>query len=133
MCDFNLFLKNKIRTVFELEYMCSVFTYVQYIFKCITYMENVLSYNWFKILSPSLQRGKCKVVQCNTLEAVRSFKPVPDSFYCLLGYNPETKRLATTQGQIRVGSMYQVREQFCILTSVLPHNCHIYPFPNDTF
>ena len=31
VCDFILFLKNKIRGIFELEYMCSVFTFVQYI------------------------------------------------------------------------------------------------------
>ena len=30
MCDFILFLKNKIRAIFHLEYMCSVFTFVQY-------------------------------------------------------------------------------------------------------
>ena len=30
MCDFILFLKNKIRSIFELEYMCSVFTFLQY-------------------------------------------------------------------------------------------------------
>ena len=29
--DFILFLKNEIRAIFELEYMCSVFTFVQYI------------------------------------------------------------------------------------------------------
>ena len=29
-CDFILFLKNDIRANFELEYTCSVFTYVQY-------------------------------------------------------------------------------------------------------
>ena len=35
MCEFILFLKNKIRTISELEYMFSVFTFVQYI--CKTY------------------------------------------------------------------------------------------------
>ena len=28
MCDFISFLKNEIRTIYELEYMCSVFTFV---------------------------------------------------------------------------------------------------------
>ena len=32
MCDFILFLNNEIRAIFELEYMCSVFTFVQYTF-----------------------------------------------------------------------------------------------------
>ncbi|XP_045161387.2 arginine-glutamic acid dipeptide repeats protein-like isoform X3 [Mercenaria mercenaria] len=58
-------------------------------------------------------RGKCRVVHCNSLEAARVFKPAADTFYCILGYNPETKRLATTQGQIRVGSMYQARMPEC--------------------
>ena len=30
MCDDILFLTNKRRAIFELEYMCSVFTFVQY-------------------------------------------------------------------------------------------------------
>ena len=30
MCDFILFLKNKIGAIFELEYMCSVFIFVLY-------------------------------------------------------------------------------------------------------
>ena len=31
MCDLILFLKIKLRAIFELEYTCSVFTFVQYI------------------------------------------------------------------------------------------------------
>ena len=31
MCDYILFLRNKIRAIFELEYMRSVFTFVQYV------------------------------------------------------------------------------------------------------
>ena len=31
MCDFILFLKNEIRAMFELEYMCSIFIFVQYV------------------------------------------------------------------------------------------------------
>ena len=34
MYDFSLFLENKIKDIFELDYMCSVFTFVQYIFEC---------------------------------------------------------------------------------------------------
>ncbi|XP_052821101.1 arginine-glutamic acid dipeptide repeats protein-like isoform X2 [Mya arenaria] len=65
-------------------------------------------------------RGKCRVVHCNSLEAARTFHPAADTFYCILGYNPETKRLATTQGQIRVGSMYQARMPEC-KPNVPPH------------
>lgn len=65
-------------------------------------------------------RGKCKVVHCNSLEAARTFRPAADTFYCILGYNPETKRLATTQGQIRVGSMYQVNT---LSNITIPSDC----------
>ena len=39
---------------------------------------------------------------------VRDFVPKVDTFFYVLGYNPETKRLATTQGEIRVGPSHQV-------------------------
>ncbi|WAR14933.1 RERE-like protein [Mya arenaria] len=58
--------------------------------------------------------------QQRLLEAARTFHPAADTFYCILGYNPETKRLATTQGQIRVGSMYQARMPEC-KPNVPPH------------
>jgi arginine-glutamic acid dipeptide repeat-containing protein len=40
----------------------------------------------------------------------KDFRPLADSFFYILGYNPETKRLATTQGEIRVGPSHQVSE-----------------------
>lgn len=40
---------------------------------------------------------------------LKDFVPDENTFYYVLGYNPETKRLATTQGEIRVGSSHQVR------------------------
>ncbi|CAG7835910.1 unnamed protein product [Allacma fusca] len=58
----------------------------------------------------SVLRGLCRVehfAELNTL--IRTFKPGPDSFFYVLGYNPETRRLASTQGEIRVGPSHQAR------------------------
>ncbi|XP_060073172.1 arginine-glutamic acid dipeptide repeats protein-like isoform X3 [Ylistrum balloti] len=54
-------------------------------------------------------RGRCKVSRYHDLSAARDFKPEPDSFFYVLEYNPKTKRLATTQGEIRVGQSHQAR------------------------
>ena len=53
-------------------------------------------------------RGKCQVIHYQDIGSARAFKPAPDVFFYVLGYNPHTKRLATTQGEIRVGSSHQV-------------------------
>ncbi|XP_021346870.1 arginine-glutamic acid dipeptide repeats protein-like isoform X3 [Mizuhopecten yessoensis] len=54
-------------------------------------------------------RGRCKVSRYHDLSAAKDFKPEPDSFFYVLEYNPKTKRLATTQGEIRVGQSHQAR------------------------
>ncbi|XP_052832900.1 arginine-glutamic acid dipeptide repeats protein-like, partial [Octopus bimaculoides] len=54
-------------------------------------------------------RGRCKVQHFKDIVSAREFKPVQDSFFYILGYNPESKRLATTQGEIRVGTSHQAR------------------------
>ena len=46
-------------------------------------------------------RGKCSVVAFSSLSSIADFEADPDAFFYLLGYNPETKRLATLQGEIR--------------------------------
>ncbi|KAK3581384.1 hypothetical protein CHS0354_016232 [Potamilus streckersoni] len=71
-------------------------------------------------------RGKCRVAHYPDTRAAQGFKPTQDNFYYILGYNPETKRLATTQGTIRVGSMYQARMPECKLDVVpqdMPEKC----------
>lgn len=55
----------------------------------------------------SVLRGKCNVSHCIDLKAVREFKPEDDTFFYTLSYNPETRRLASTQGEIRVGASHQ--------------------------
>jgi arginine-glutamic acid dipeptide repeat-containing protein len=42
------------------------------------------------------------------IKAVKEFEPTKDTFFYTLSYNPETRRLASTQGEIRVGASHQV-------------------------
>ncbi|XP_021950630.1 arginine-glutamic acid dipeptide repeats protein isoform X2 [Folsomia candida] len=64
----------------------------------------------------SVLRGLCRVEHVNCSDSshfvsslVKSFKPGPDCFFYVLGYNPETRRLASTQGEIRLGPSHQAR------------------------
>jgi len=54
-------------------------------------------------------RGKCGVLHCLDIVAVKQFEPNDDSFFYTLSYNPETRRLASTQGEIRVGPSHQAK------------------------
>eukprot|EP00092_Neocalanus_flemingeri_P030813 GFUD01033467.1.p1 GENE.GFUD01033467.1~~GFUD01033467.1.p1 ORF type:complete len:950 (-),score=265.55 GFUD01033467.1:432-3281(-) len=54
-------------------------------------------------------RGKCGVTHCTDIVAVKQFDPTEDAFFYTLSYNPETRRLASTQGEIRVGTSHQAR------------------------
>ncbi|XP_072047897.1 LOW QUALITY PROTEIN: uncharacterized protein [Amphiura filiformis] len=51
--------------------------------------------------------GKCDVFHYTDIQAAKDFKAWPDTFFYILGYNPETRRLASTQGEIRVGPSHQ--------------------------
>ncbi len=55
----------------------------------------------------SVLRGKCTVYHCQDIKSVRDFTPLEDTFFFMLAYNPETRRLASTQGEIRVGASHQ--------------------------
>ena len=54
-------------------------------------------------------RGKCGVTHCTDIMAVKQFDPAEDAFFYTLSYNPETRRLASTQGEIRVGTSHQAK------------------------
>ena len=54
-------------------------------------------------------RGKCDVTHCTDIMAVKQFDPADDAFFYTLSYNPETRRLASTQGEIRVGTSHQAK------------------------
>ncbi len=60
-----------------------------------------------KPYSVSMLRGKCKVHHCLDIRAVKEFVPEEDTFFYTLSYNSETRRLASTQGEIRVGASHQ--------------------------
>ena len=55
----------------------------------------------------SVLRGKCVVHYCPDIQALRNFAPDKDTFFYTLSYNPETRRLASTGGEIRVGASHQ--------------------------
>nr|XP_057941117.1 arginine-glutamic acid dipeptide repeats protein isoform X2 [Doryrhamphus excisus] len=54
-------------------------------------------------------RGKCNISHFSDIFAAREFKAHIDSFFYILGYNPETRRLNSTQGEIRVGPSHQAK------------------------
>ena len=67
-----------------------------------------LSKHFFS-LSPTSFRGRCRVAHYQDIEEARAFKPDPDTFFYILTYNPEARRLANTQGEIRVGPSHQAK------------------------
>ncbi|KAJ8395205.1 hypothetical protein AAFF_G00036610 [Aldrovandia affinis] len=54
-------------------------------------------------------RGKCNIAHFSDIFVAREFKARIDSFFYILGYNPETRRLNSTQGEIRVGPSHQAK------------------------
>uniref|UniRef100_A0A8C7ZX67 Arginine-glutamic acid dipeptide repeats protein n=1 Tax=Oryzias sinensis TaxID=183150 RepID=A0A8C7ZX67_9TELE len=54
-------------------------------------------------------RGKCNISHFSDIFAAREFRARIDSFFYILGYNPETRRLNSTQGEIRVGPSHQAK------------------------
>nr|XP_023651761.1 arginine-glutamic acid dipeptide repeats protein isoform X2 [Paramormyrops kingsleyae] len=54
-------------------------------------------------------RGKCNITHFSDIFAAREFRAHIDSFFYILGYNPETRRLNSTQGEIRVGPSHQAK------------------------
>ncbi|XP_058967313.2 arginine-glutamic acid dipeptide repeats protein isoform X1 [Pocillopora verrucosa] len=70
----------------------------------------------------SALRGKCKVRPfVEITDSVKGYIDKEDCFFYVLGYNPETRRLANTKGEIRVGVSHQ---------ATLPECC---PFPVNGF
>uniref|UniRef100_UPI00358E0610 arginine-glutamic acid dipeptide repeats protein-like isoform X2 n=1 Tax=Myxine glutinosa TaxID=7769 RepID=UPI00358E0610 len=57
----------------------------------------------------SALRGKCSVQHFSDIFAAKDFQPKQDTFFYILGYNPETRRLNSTQGEIRVGPSHQAK------------------------
>ena len=59
--------------------------------------------------SVSVLRGKCAVIQCMDVHSIWQFIPEKDTFFYTHSYNPETRRLATKEGEIRVGESHQAK------------------------
>ncbi|KAI0978740.1 hypothetical protein GJ496_011410 [Pomphorhynchus laevis] len=51
--------------------------------------------------------GRCCIVSYRTITEAQEFRAFPDTFYYLYTYNPHLRRLASTQGEIRIGPEYQ--------------------------
>jgi len=62
-----------------------------------------------KNFSVGVLRGKCRVLHCLDIASVKEFRPEDDTFFYTLSYNSETRRLASTQGEIRVGASHQAK------------------------
>ncbi|XP_066297465.1 arginine-glutamic acid dipeptide repeats protein-like isoform X1 [Branchiostoma lanceolatum] len=57
----------------------------------------------------SALRGRCCVHHYPDIIAAKAFDANPNTFFYILGYNPETRRLNGTQGEIRVGPSHQAK------------------------
>ncbi|XP_076804492.1 uncharacterized protein LOC143448569 [Clavelina lepadiformis] len=55
----------------------------------------------------STLRGKCSVKHFKNFLEVKGYNLKPDSFFYVLGYNPETRRLSSVHGEVRVGPSHQ--------------------------
>lgn len=58
-------------------------------------------------------KGKCKVRPFVEIDSVKGYIKKDDAFFYVLGYNPETRRLANTKGEIRVGGSHQASLPEC--------------------
>nr|XP_026692012.1 arginine-glutamic acid dipeptide repeats protein [Ciona intestinalis] len=52
-------------------------------------------------------RGKCSILHFKRYNEVVGYDMKPDTFFYVLGYNPDTRRLTSTQGEVRVGPSHQ--------------------------
>lgn len=68
------------------------------------------------IYPSSFIKGKCRVFHYQDILEAKDFKPFADTFFSIFTYNPEARRLANTQGEIRVGLSHQAK-----LPTLLPH------------
>ncbi len=75
------------------------------------------------------ERGKCRVYHYQDILEAKDFNPYPDTFFCTLTYNPEARRLANTQGEIRVGASHQAKLPVCrsgLQPQDIPESCELW-------
>ena len=63
------------------------------------------------------KRGRCRVFHYQDILEAKFFKPFADTFFSILTYNPDARRLANTQGEIRVGASHQAHKPECLSTT----------------
>ena len=68
-------------------------------------------------LTPAtLIRGKCAVLPLSDIPNLKEYTTCDDNFFCILGFDPITRRLSDFKGEIRVGPSHQVSSLlFCML------------------
>ena len=67
-------------------------------------------------LPATLIRGKCAVTLLSEVENAQSYLGRDDAFFYALVYDPHAKTLVADRGEIRIGSNYQVINEFFWLT-----------------
>ena len=88
-------------------------TYEVYPAKLLRWIAN------FCFLFPALiccisNRGKCYVKDAKTnVENLEEYTKQNDTFFYFFAYNPETRRLNSTQGEIRIGPSHQTALPEC--------------------
>jgi arginine-glutamic acid dipeptide repeat-containing protein len=65
------------------------------------------------IYPSSYIKGRCRVFHYQDILDAKHFKPFADTFFSILTYNPDARRLANTQGEIRVGASHQALMPEC--------------------
>jgi hypothetical protein len=75
-------------------------------------MQLFILFTYVLIILFGVNRGVCRVQHITDIQGAEKYSPFKDSFFYILGYNPETRRLASTQGEIRVGPSHQVNIDF---------------------
>ncbi|KAI6655310.1 Arginine-glutamic acid dipeptide repeats protein-like isoform X2 [Oopsacas minuta] len=89
------------------------------LFRCGSNGEN------FNLTSTSLIKGKCYVVSLSDIINLREYTLGEDHFFCILGFDPITRRLSDFKGEIRVGPSHQV------IYFIFP-NSYVYVHMNTT-
>ena len=65
-------------------------------------------------------RGKTRLFHYKDILEAKNFKPFADTFFCILTYNPEARRMADTHGEIRLGASHQATLPACHVIAARP-------------
>ena len=62
----------------------------------------------FNLTSATLIKGRCNVLTLSEILNLKDYTLSEDNFFCILGFDPITRRLSDFKGEIRVGPSHQV-------------------------